>query len=158
MNDSYEKQLEAWAETALKQLPPRTAPATLISGVMHAIAEREARPWWRKSWMGWPAWFKTLFIVLSIAVGLTMVRLCTQLSAEAVQTVTTTRPYVFGQKFVLTGGEMIGSTAAYLYHSILNLPAPYLIGFGLIIAMAYAGCVGAGLAIHRLVRSEPISQ
>ena len=51
MNESYEKQLEAWAETALKQLPPRTAPATLIPGVMLAITEREARPWWRKSWL-----------------------------------------------------------------------------------------------------------
>ncbi len=158
MNESYEKQLEAWAETALKQLPPRTAPATLIPGVMRAIVERETRPWWRKSWMGWPTWFKTLFVVLSAAVGLTMVRLCTVISAEAVQTVTSTRPYILGQKFVLACFEMIVSSAAYLWNSILSLPTPYLVGLGLIVALAYAGCVGAGLAIHRLVRSEPFSQ
>lgn len=158
MNESYEKQLEAWAEAALKQLPPRTAPPAMIPGVLRAIAEREARPWWRKSWMGWPVWFKVLFLVLSAVVGLAMVRLCSVFAAEAVQTVSTSRTYVLGQKFLHTGFEMIGGVASYLWNSILGLPTPYLIGLGLIVAFAYAACVGAGLAIHRLVRSEPLSQ
>ena len=76
MNESYEKQLEAWAEAALKQLPPRTAPPAMIPGVLRAIAEREARPWWRKSWMDWPAWFKVLFVLLEIGRASCRERVC----------------------------------------------------------------------------------
>jgi hypothetical protein len=46
--------LEDFIDEQLRRLPPVTAPVTLITRVMAAIATRAALPWWRQAWWHWP--------------------------------------------------------------------------------------------------------
>ena len=47
--------LEKLIHQELQKLPELTAPATLIPGVLAAIQQRAAAPWWRQAWWDWPA-------------------------------------------------------------------------------------------------------
>ncbi|MGB0582540.1 MAG: hypothetical protein ACPGVU_22885 [Limisphaerales bacterium] len=49
-----DKKLAAEIDRQLKQLPEQTAPSGLACGVMAALRQFEARPWWQKSWFEWP--------------------------------------------------------------------------------------------------------
>src|SRR5258708_40229550 len=50
-----------------QKLPKLTAPATLIPGVLAAIQQRAAAPWWRRAWWDWPAPAKAIFALLALA-------------------------------------------------------------------------------------------
>ena len=54
MNRKTEDQLAAWTEAAMKQLPPKVAPAHFAQRVMERIQREAARPWYRKPWLNWP--------------------------------------------------------------------------------------------------------
>ena len=45
---------EAIVDRCLRDLPPRTAPATLEARVMAELRRRAARPWWRREVAQWP--------------------------------------------------------------------------------------------------------
>jgi hypothetical protein len=62
MRPTDENDLEKRITLLLKDLPPRKAPLTLESRVMAAIAAREARPWWRKSFASWPVAVRGVFL------------------------------------------------------------------------------------------------
>jgi len=59
--------LEKLIHQELQKLPELTAPATLIPGVLAAIQQRAAGPWWRRAWWHWPAPAKALFALLALA-------------------------------------------------------------------------------------------
>ncbi len=59
--------LEKLIHQELQKLPELTAPATLIPGVLAAIQQRAAAPWWRRAWWDWPAPAKALFALLALA-------------------------------------------------------------------------------------------
>ncbi len=59
--------LEKLIHQELQKLPELTAPATLIRGVLAAIQQRAAAPWWRRAWWDWPAPAKALFALLALA-------------------------------------------------------------------------------------------
>src|SRR5262249_24584680 len=61
--------LENFIDEQLRRLPPVTAPATLLTRVMTAIAARAALPWCRQAWWHWPriAQAAVLFVALSAA-------------------------------------------------------------------------------------------
>jgi hypothetical protein len=48
-----EDNIEAWADTVLRQLPGRRAPATLASRVLGEIRARQVTPWYRQPWSTW---------------------------------------------------------------------------------------------------------
>ena len=54
MDENREKKLEELIHRELRQLPERPAPATLVHRVMLAVHARARRPWWERSWVGWP--------------------------------------------------------------------------------------------------------
>lgn len=63
------EELEQRIHQTLRGLPARRAPATLEQRVLAAIAEREARPWWHRSYAYWPLPVQVAFLVLSAALA-----------------------------------------------------------------------------------------
>jgi hypothetical protein len=56
--------LQRLLDRTLRELPLRRAPATLESRVFNALQRRAALPWWRRSFMHWPAPARVAFLVI----------------------------------------------------------------------------------------------
>jgi len=56
-------QLERLVDRACRNQPALQAPATLAARVLQEIARREALPWWRRSFAGWPPAVRAAFTV-----------------------------------------------------------------------------------------------
>lgn len=65
MRPTPESELEQAIDRALRQLPDRRAPDSLVPQVLAALAARERLPWWRKSYACWPWTARILFLALS---------------------------------------------------------------------------------------------
>lgn len=144
---SNEAGLAAWADRTLKQLPPRSAPATLAPRVLAQIARQPALAWYRRPWMSWPRQFQWLSVVLFAMVmgclygllwpALTSVNV-TAAPTEWVQPVSTTVT-IFGA---------LGNAAA----SVLRNTQGWVLATGLgILASLYLSCIGLGTACWRIV-------
>ena len=59
--------LEQVLHQALKELPPRRAPATLESRVANELARRASLPWWRASFVNWPPGARVMFVLVCAA-------------------------------------------------------------------------------------------
>jgi hypothetical protein len=62
-----EQKLERTLTEALKGLPLRRAPSTLELRVVDELERRAALPWWRVSFMHWPAAPRVAFVIVCIA-------------------------------------------------------------------------------------------
>jgi hypothetical protein len=62
-----EQKLERTLTEALKGLPLRRAPSTLEARVVDELERRAALPWWRVSFMHWPAAPRVAFVIVCIA-------------------------------------------------------------------------------------------
>jgi hypothetical protein len=62
-----EQKLERALTEALKGLPLRRAPSTLELRVIDELERRAALPWWRVSFMHWPAAPRVAFVIVCIA-------------------------------------------------------------------------------------------
>ncbi|HEY0945984.1 MAG TPA: hypothetical protein VGD81_11985 [Opitutaceae bacterium] len=67
--EDFERQLHA----TLKSLPDRRAPVSLENRVLAAIAARDARPWWHKSYQYWPSAVRVAFLVLSATLAAVLI-------------------------------------------------------------------------------------
>jgi hypothetical protein len=69
MKDSsqeYEQRLEKLIDSELKKLPRLAAPPTLLPDVLKEIKARAERPWWRKSFLGWPRGAQLAFLLSAV--------------------------------------------------------------------------------------------
>jgi hypothetical protein len=64
-DETLDREMEARLGQALRTLPERRAPATLESRVLDALARRVPLPWWRRSFVEWPAAARVAFGVTS---------------------------------------------------------------------------------------------
>ncbi len=56
--------LEALTSRALRTLPPRSAPPRLAARVHAELERRAALPWWRRSFVYWPAPVRGAFVMI----------------------------------------------------------------------------------------------
>jgi hypothetical protein len=63
MNTNENEKLEAAIHRVLRSLPDRKAPAGLEGRVLAELSRRAALPWWRKSFVHWPAAVRAMFFV-----------------------------------------------------------------------------------------------
>jgi len=61
--------LEKPIHQLLRNLPDRTAPATLEARVMATIAAHQSLAWWKRPFMQWPAFWRGLFLVISVLIA-----------------------------------------------------------------------------------------
>jgi len=146
-NARFEKSVDA----ALRNLPPRRAPASLEARVLAAIAAREARPWWRLSFVHWPAPVRVLFLVATatLAAGTVWLLLralgATPL-AEAGELISA--PFAWWQE-----SQAAARSLFELVHRSLSPTALAWIYAGIgIVGLCYATLVGAGAAAYRIFR------
>lgn len=59
--------IEQAVHRALRELPARRAPQSLEQRVLAELSRRAALPWWRKSFVHWPAIARLGFVVVSAA-------------------------------------------------------------------------------------------
>jgi hypothetical protein len=66
-NTESEQKLEQVLNQALQGLPSRRAPSTLESRVFKSLARRASLPWWRVSFVNWPAGARVAFVLICAA-------------------------------------------------------------------------------------------
>lgn len=149
-----ENDLEKRITLILKDLPVRKAPSTLEARVMAAIAAREARPWWRKSYAAWPVAVRGGFVVgtAALAAGTVWGLLRTsgaEASLSAGQWMTA--PTVWWQQLRASVSE-VGAILRPLLPE--NLAVWFYSAIALV-AGVYGSLIGLGAAAYRLLwRSE----
>jgi len=62
-----EEKLEQLLQRELSALPLRRAPRTLEARVFGELARRAARPWWQRSFAGWPMGPRVVFVLVCAA-------------------------------------------------------------------------------------------
>ena len=71
MNHEPDPQLEELIARRLRQLPERSAPATLIPRVLAAL-EAQRLPWWQRAWPAWPRPAQAAALLLALLVAALM--------------------------------------------------------------------------------------
>jgi hypothetical protein len=61
-------ELEKQVDRALADLPPLTAPGTLLPRVLAAVQAWADRPWYQRAWLTWPAGLQIASVALLIVV------------------------------------------------------------------------------------------
>jgi len=138
--------LEHLISDAVRDLPPRRAPAGLEALVMQEIQRRLSLPWWRMSFAHWPAPARWCFIAASGALIAMVARFCGWMiggaPTEAALAGAATSVHIPG----VTSLKAMFSTAFALIDS---LPPVWLYGGITVIAATYVALFGIGAAAYR---------
>jgi hypothetical protein len=67
-SDPSPEHIERLIGEVLRDQPLRAAPPSLQARVLAEIAQRQALPWWRHSFLHWPLLVRTVFILLSLGI------------------------------------------------------------------------------------------
>lgn len=136
--------LESFVTRTLRGQPPRRAPHTLEARVLAELARRAALPWWRQSYMHWPAAIRGVFFVLSAAAATALVAGLFVLTRS-----TTTAQLAAHFAGVATAREVVlllAEKALVLWRAI---PPLWLYTALAIVAASYATLITAGTAAYR---------
>lgn len=152
MRPTPESELEQVIDRELRSLPELQAPGHLVTDVMRALREREARPWWRREYAAWPWAARAAFllgtgslsaVMLYFAWGLGAGLSLGALSAEAQEVAHELNP---------VGGALgaLGGAAAALARVAMGNSSFLWVGAGLL-AACYLTTFALGTACYRLV-------
>jgi hypothetical protein len=148
MNPGPEKQLEASVQRELSALGELHAPASLAARVMGTIAQRAAVPWYHRDWQTWPKVWRTVSLAgLLIMVG--------GLGYGTIQLIQIAGASAAGQQvggWVAALGALwnaAGVLADALTVAVKQLSLTVMVGFGLLLAVGYAACLGLGTVYVR---------
>jgi hypothetical protein len=139
----FEK-LESLIHRHLRALPERPAPPALESRVLLALARQAALPWWRRSFVHWPAGVRYLFILALAAVATGILAFGrSQVTAQALSELALRFPWV---AFLQSIGASLLDTGRAVFNSI---PPVWLYGLGALLVVCYGGLLGLGAALYR---------
>lgn len=153
MNPPDEKKLERTLHAALRELPPRRAPATLEARVMAEIARRAALPWWKQSFAHWPAAARAGFILVSA--GVIKVVLMAVVFALGGFDAARFRETFAPQFARLQALASLGRVAAdFVSGLVANIPPLWLYGGLATVAALYVAFFGLGTIAYRTLYAE----
>jgi len=147
----HEAKLEQRVQRALHGLPPRRAPRTLELRVRAEIERRAGLPWWRRSFVHWPAAARAGFVVLSLAlVGFFLVSgIWINAGLEArVPAVAVPAGWI---ESALTVGRALGGCLDIVER---NIPPLWLYGGLAFVAFLYLTLFGLGAAAYRMLQNQ----
>lgn len=132
---------------AVRDLPPRRAPAGLEARVMQEIQRRLELPWWRMSFVHWPVAARWLFITASGALIALVARLCGWMVGEAASGAALANSAAANVHIPGAASlKAMFSTVSVLFDS---LPLVWLYGGIAVIAATYVALFGIGAAAYR---------
>lgn len=136
-------------DRALKQLPDRAAPATLMPRVLAAIQSRARLPWYRLEWSTWPRVAQASSLaVLSLLLG-ALTYACLHFPELAAPDAFRTRldTWVAPLHALWTVVRSLGEVAVALCHGTGGWVC---VGLGIMSLIIYLSAVGAGTVFYRL--------
>jgi len=148
MNPNHDPTLEARITRELKSLSDLPAPAGLAGRVLRAIEARQSAPWYRRAWTTWPLGLQIASVLVLAAGFAGICWLGGGVSQSATETVAAHKntgwfaQLGFVWNLLRVFGEAI---VAVLNH----FGKGTVIAIALLIATAYAACVGLGTAYVR---------
>ena len=160
LTSSMDKELQPSAvvdrviSRALRELPLRNAPATLEARVFAAIAHRALTPWWRQSFLHWPAAARLVFLLVSIGfvrlgLGLTDIATSQLLRFESTTAASTLAP---GIAFTRIALDLSAALNGALRATSAGIPTLWLYGGGLALMALYALFFGLSAVSYRAFR------
>jgi hypothetical protein len=151
MNEPSEsdRKLEQLVDRALRGMPLRPAPATLVPRVLRELERRVALPWWRHSFSRWPTPARVAFVLTCVAlVGVAFVGgawALADLGSAHAFSAALSRPWM-QQAVALVG------VAGELSSSLTRIVPPVWMYEGLAVsAVLYAALFGLGVAAYRML-------
>ena len=151
--DQEERRLESVIDEALRELPPRRAPAGLEARVLAEVRRRAALPWWQHSFAGWPAIARVGFLLMCVLlVGLAFLG-----GVWAVQNLGS--PAVGALSLPWARHLVALVTVAGDLASLIRVVPSHWLYQGLAASvMLYAALFGLGIAAYRTLYLDPNSQ
>ena len=142
MNVEYEKQLETEIDRELKALPPLTAPSTLTSRVMAAVAKPGVVAWYQRPWPAWPLALRaaSLLTLLALFGGLSFAGW--ELSHTGSELVT--QRFAGGLSMLGALWEVLSALVGAVVLISKNISPIYLLGYLAVLICGYLMCVGLG--------------
>jgi hypothetical protein len=147
-----DQELERVLGETLKGLPLCRAPSTLESRVLNELERRAALPWWRVSFMHWPAVPRVAFVVTCIALvaatilgGVSVLAGVRPLTEVVALVLSWLHPF-------LAVMSSAGGVAALLVHVI---PPLWLYGGMALGIVLYVALFGLGAAAYRTLYLRP---
>lgn len=150
MRPDPESELELTIDRALRRLPERQAPLTLMPRVRARLAERARLPWWRKSYAFWPWPARLAYLAASTGLAALLLYFTWGLSAGASLASLTDEVGV-----VVARVDALGNAAAVLAGAAVSLgraasPWVWWAGVGMV-GMCYLTTLALGTFCYRLV-------
>ena len=140
------REVERRTHRVLRQLPMRSAPATLESRVWTEVGLLAARPWWRQSFVHWPLVIRAAFLLLSAALGALTLRG----TAHVLTTLGPARRTAGSFAWLEVTARAIGSVA----HSI---PAVWIYETCIAAALLYGTIFVLAAAAYRALYLDPLA-
>lgn len=148
MNPNHEHELEALVDRELKALPPLQAPPNLAPRILAAIAARAETPWYRRAWQTWPQPLQGASLTLLLALFGTLCFGGWKLSQSEAVAATAGKASVVLSVFEL-GFRTLGVLRDAGVQVIQHIGSGYVLGFAVLVLMAYAMCLALGSACVR---------
>jgi hypothetical protein len=149
MDSDYEKNLEAAIRRELDALGELPAPSGLAARILRAIEQRTAAPWYRRAWT---TWSQPLQIASAVASLIVFAGLCFGAWHFAQMPGFASVSDKVGDAFDCLG--LLQRTFSVLVNSLglafASLGPVVLAGLAIVLASAYAACVGLGTIYVRL--------
>ena len=148
MNSNHEPELERRITRELKSLGDRPAPAGLAARILRAVEERQHLPWYRRAWTTWPMALQVASVIVLVAgfAGICWLGGGVSQSASA-----TMEAQKHSSWFAQLGSlwNLLRVFGEAVVAVVSHLGKGTLIAIGLLLATAYAACVGLGTAYVR---------
>lgn len=141
MNPEPEENPATALHAELRKLPPRPAPANLIPNVLAALAAREARAWWERSWFEWPRAIRQLAgaatgVMVATLAGLVLLALNLDLLSA----------WAGSASGAWSTVSALGNTLALLGRAV---PTTALVAVGALLAASYLCALAVGTVFYR---------
>ena len=145
------EKLERNVHAALRALPDRCAPASLIARVQAEIERRAAIPWWHKSYAYWPQWARGTFLagagacVVALLVSVT-VTFAGGLEGRGLGGAF--GPWIAFARRAYGVGAWIGDLVSLIFS---NVPSLWLYGGVAAVVVMYLSLFGLGATAYRFL-------
>ncbi len=147
--------LQRLLQRTLSEMPPRRAPATLELRVFSELQRRAALPWWRCSFMHWPAPARVAFLVICGALVATMFLGSGAAVAGLSSLLESGSPSLFWARQI---GVLMVSAGNLMALLARTLPLTWLYQGIAVCAVLYAVLFGLGAAVYRtLYLHQPLN-